>query len=143
MKTFEMNISGNAITMSANKCTIPEIVRVVSGLSTNLGDFYKQELLGKLQEDEFGNLAICHGHIEVSTNPGAATIKMDIGDDGFPCGGDVQRNGESAGHVLKCINYVYHVYAKKLVDIADQLFGDDEEKKSGWIERVLNRNKFN
>jgi hypothetical protein len=137
MKTIEITISGTNIHYEAIGVTLLEWYRVVHGLHYNLTGLVAPANLELNNKGEM--IVVVNEKPPVRIGGEPATIKMQV-ENGFPCDGDIQFNGESKDHVISCLEYLVHLAAKRLVQIAEDLIGDDKEMQAKWIERIINKN---
>jgi hypothetical protein len=137
MKSVEITIEGTNVHYEAIGVTLLEWYRVVHGLHYNLSGIAAPANLEFNSKGEMIVVANEKSPVRLGGEP--ATIKMKI-DKSFPAGGDVQFNGQSKDHVIRCLEYLVHLAAKRLAEIAEELIGDDKELQATWLERIINKN---
>lgn len=143
-KEITISIFGQKIHLDAGGATIPQMVKVVNELIHNLKRFNPPR--AKLDFDENNQMVVIasgEGEMPLSAQRGgnAATMIINLAD-GHVVGADIQHGSQSRGHVLNCLEFLSIKYSKRLVEIAKDLLGDDEEAQGVWLERVVNENKI-
>lgn len=135
-KYIIIEIQGNRVGVQDNGATLLEMFRGTNEFKLNLENILPK---GQLTVDDKGNLLMVSFGTHSKKGAKPAIVRIEFDDDGYPCGGDVQHHDEDPHHVVRCLEFASSVYAKELVEIAERLFGKDEDKTAAWIEQIVNR----
>lgn len=146
IKEFKFEVKGKAIHLDEGGCTLPECTRIIFDLVLNLTKIHTKPT-AKLEFDETGMVVTLHDPAtgsfskKLSGKDDPAVIMFKV-ENGFPIDANIQTNGQSMEAVIKASEYLQARYSKRLCNIAQALFGDNEAGQEEWIERVVNYNKI-
>lgn len=137
MTQIRITIEGLNIYIEDEEATTPQMVRALHNIMQALEPYRPK---GMLAVDENDNIVVVVGQMAAKTEASdgkPATIVAQLEDRNM-VDADVQTHGQSYETVIKAVEYLQHLYSKKMVAIAQALVGRNPKAQAKWMERVVN-----